>query len=833
MRKDDGQIAQGGGGGASRPGRSNGFLPTSLRSLSSYLRIVNSGASSVASTVRTAASAIVDRDNNNNDDATQDQQVLWAGFDKLEFDGDKSPRQVLLLGYRSGFQVWDVEDANNVHELAARHDGPVSFVQMLPKPLASKRPGDKFAEYRPVLAACADRSLPEGGGNIIQDALLLATTPSTSAIYPNIHEAANGSFTPTVVWFYSLKSQSYIHVLKFRSMVCSIRCSSRIVAVAQTTQVHCFDAATLEREYTIVTNPLVTTTGFPVGFGGGGAAGYGPLAVGPRWLAYSGSPVTFSSSGRVNPQSLLTPSASFPGSKSNGSLVAHYAKASSKQLAAGIVTLGDMGYKKLSRYCSELVPDTNNASSVVSGTSRRKVNWTVNGHFGNIENVGMVIVRDIVSKSVIAQFRAHKSPISSLCFDPSGMLLATASVQGHNINVFRIIPRATGCSSRPDVDGSYLHLYRLQRGLTNAVIQDICFSDDSSGIMISTSKGTSHLFTLPPPPSPQSSSARNGGPIITLSAVSRIRSGTNNGWRNTVNSAAAAATGRITSDCGGGGGAAIASTFRLFFSNGASGLHEGLKNHLMVFSPSAGCLIEYALKEISGLESSAAAAAAVAIGFGSSSELQMEETYPAGLAVEAVRKWNICQKQQHMRRRAPQEENIDIYGENGNSYGVKIIPEEMRKACDEEECGGGGGEVGRSRRSLSSISINSSSSNKLKVVSSKEGQHVFMSEAELQMLHDPRVALWTKPEIYFQPMSNNNNNNIIKRHGKDDDDDDDVPLGEIEIERIPFCTIEVRSKDLIPVLDYINQPPKLWHANANAAATTTTRETIERGMEWN
>lgn len=74
-----------------------------------------------------------------------------------------------------------------------------------------------------------------------------------------------------------------------------------------------------------------------------------------------------------------------------------------------------------------------------------------------------VIVRDIVGKSVVAQFRAHKSPISALCFDPSGMLLVTASIQGHNINVFKIMPGSS------EVGKAYVHLYQLQRGLTNAV----------------------------------------------------------------------------------------------------------------------------------------------------------------------------------------------------------------------------------------------------------------------------------------------------------------------------------------------------------------------------
>lgn len=148
-------------------------------------------------------------------------------------------------------------------------------------------------------------------------------------------------------------------------------------------QVHCFDAATLEREYTILTNPIVTS------FSGFGSIGLGPLAVGPRWMAYSGSPVSVSNSGRVSPQH-LTPSASFPGPGSNGSVVAHYAKESSKQLAAGIVTLGDMGYKKISRYYSELLPD--GTSSQRPGSPGWKDRGATNGHLPDADSVGMVYI---------------------------------------------------------------------------------------------------------------------------------------------------------------------------------------------------------------------------------------------------------------------------------------------------------------------------------------------------------------------------------------------------------------------------------------------------------
>lgn len=133
---------------------------------------------------------------------------------------------------------------------------------------------------------------------------------------------------------------------------------------------------TLEREYTILTNPIGPISG---------GIGYGPLAVGPRWLAYSGTPIVISNSGRVSPQH-LTPSQSLPGVGSNGSLVAHYAKESSKQLAVGIVTLGDMGYKKLSRYYSDLRLDSNNSLQPVRNGLKG------NGLLPDADNIGMVCV---------------------------------------------------------------------------------------------------------------------------------------------------------------------------------------------------------------------------------------------------------------------------------------------------------------------------------------------------------------------------------------------------------------------------------------------------------
>lgn len=104
-------------------------------------------------------------------------------------------------------------------------------------------------------------------------------------------------------------------------------------------QIHCFDPTTLEMNYTIVTNSIA--------FGSLGV-GYGPLAVGPRWIAYSGSRIANSSSAVFSSELF---------SQSSSPSVAQLARESSKQLASGIVNLGDKGYRSFTQYCSDVVPN--------------------------------------------------------------------------------------------------------------------------------------------------------------------------------------------------------------------------------------------------------------------------------------------------------------------------------------------------------------------------------------------------------------------------------------------------------------------------------------------
>ncbi|TVU34857.1 hypothetical protein EJB05_16711 [Eragrostis curvula] len=744
--------------GAQAPRGGGGFF--SARSLSNYMRIVSSGASTAASTLRSAGASLVNSIASHEEDGGRDQ-VQWAGFDKLECGGGML-RQVLLLAYKSGFQVWDVEHADDVRQLESRHDGPVSFIQLLKNPIATEKSEDRFADVRPLLAVACDGTYTGTGNGHDTNVPVFDGTNGSS------HNVGTENL-PTVIRFYSLRTHEYVHTLNFRSAVYSIRCSPRVVAVSQATQIHCFDAATLERDYTVLTSPTVAQI-----------SGFGPLGLGPRWIAYSGIPVPVPDTGRVSPQ-LLSLSPFVPPPGSNGSVVAYYAKESSKQLAAGIVTLGDVGYKKLSKYCSDFIP--NGHATVKQRNSGYKTNGAMNGHRIDSEYAGMVIVRDIVSKLLIVQFRAHTSPISALCFDPSGTLLVTASVHGQNINVFRIVPPPGNASEAGQV-GTYVHLYKLQRGITNAVIKDISFSDDSEWIMISSSRGTSHLFAISPYSGSTSfhysdnNPAENNyvvdssvkptahwsqhsspslslnqktlfisGPPVTLSVVSRIRNGSNM-FKGAVHGAAAFATG-VSSPISG----AIASTFHN--CKGADLSSDGslqfMKYYLLVFSPS-GSIIQYVLHR-SAEQDPGFDFPSGPVSYGPERETDTK------FVIEALQKWDVC----HKRNRRDNAESF-TYGDFENGENNKLFQRVMKK--------------GTSIYPLDSAD---------------ENRNFFISESELQT-NVVQIPLWSRSGIHFQVM----------KGGNLEADSSDTISGEVEIEKILTHNIESRSKNLIPVFDSLH-----------------------------
>ncbi|KAK6164734.1 hypothetical protein DH2020_001598 [Rehmannia glutinosa] len=694
--------------------------------------------------------------------------VLWAGFDKLELS-PSAFRHVLLLGYLKGFQVFDVEDASGLSELVSRRDGPVTFLQMLPCP-ANCDATRKYKSSHPMLVVV--------GGNEDERLASFQYTGQAPARYCSAESSFGSSFDPpTAVRFYSMKSNEYVKVIDFKSAVLMVRCSPRVVAIGLEEQVYCFDTLTLEKKFIVVTYP-VPRVGDQGGFGIN--TGYGPMAVGPRWLAYPPNRPFLLNTGRVSPKSLassVSPSTS-PGS---GSAMARYAVESSKHLAAGLFTLGDMGYKKLSKYYPELLPDSPSSPGWKAGKLAAS----------EPENAGVIAVKDLVSSEVISQFRAHTSPISALCFDPSGTLLVTASIHGNNINIFRITPsHKCGGTGSGDWSTSYVHLYKLYRGITSAVIQDICFSHYSQWIAIVSSRGTCHIFVLSPfggddgfqtlhthgqgtslflastPPWWSTTSFTINEqhslppPTCTLSVVTRIKC-SDSGLLNSVSNAAASMVGKLWVPSG-----AVAAIFHNTNSTGSLDVKSNGSSleHILVYTPS-GFVVQHEIVSSMGLEMSESRTEYLSA---PQANPQNEELR---MKVEPMQWWDVCRRLDNMER----EECIS--GSVFDGLNDPEIDNESKMVFQENGIAG--------EKKLV----------KANLLKSPERSQWYLSNAEVQ-INSSRLPIWLKSKVHFHVM--------------EPPTAECYSDGEFEIEMASSHEIEIRHKDLLPVFDSFPRARSGW-----------------------
>uniref|UniRef100_A0A5B7ARY2 Putative autophagy-related protein 18g n=2 Tax=Davidia involucrata TaxID=16924 RepID=A0A5B7ARY2_DAVIN len=774
-------------------GKNSGLLPNSFKIISSCLKTVSTNATTV---VRSAGASVAASISSSADD--HKDQVIWAGFDKLEL-GPASIKHVLLIGYQNGFQVIVVEDASNFSELVSKRDGPVTFLQMLPTP--AKSDGDEgFRSSHPLLLTVAgdeayNLSLSQNCshlGGLGRDGTVEA-------------QSGNSANSPMAVRFYSLRSNCFVQDLRFRSAVCMVRCSPRIVAVGLETQIYCIDALTLEKKFSILTYPVPQ-------FRGQGTVGvnigYGPMAVGPRWLAYASDNPLVSNTGRITPKNLTpSPGVSPSTSPGSGSLMARYAMESSKQWATGIINLGDRGYRKMSRYCPELLPD-GPSSPVPSGSV-----WKVGRlSASETENAGMVVVKDYVSQAVISQFRAHTSQISALCFDPSGTLLVTASVHGNNINVFRITPSCTrsGSSNQTyDWSSSHVHLYKLYRGITTAIIQDICFSHYSQWIAIVSSKCTCHIFVISPfggdagfqtlkshgeepsldpllslPWWSTSSFIINQQsfpppPPLTLSVVSRIKN-SNSGLLNSVSNTAASAAGKVSVPSG-----AVAAVFHNSKSRSFQDVHSRANTleHLLVYTPS-GQVIQYELLPSIVVEPSDGG---LRTRSGSYVHTQDDELR---VKVDPVQWWDVCRRSDR-----PEREECISGTTSDRKETVEIIEDDCRTNFLEINDGVGGKKLVKSD-----------------AVKPHERSHWYLSNSEVQ-INSGKLPIWQKSKIRFYMMSAPRIKGYVG--------------GEFEIEKLPFHEVEIKQKDLLPVFDHFHSIKSSWNDRGFSGGRYSNASSLE------
>uniref|UniRef100_A0A8C7FLG2 BCAS3 microtubule associated cell migration factor n=1 Tax=Oncorhynchus kisutch TaxID=8019 RepID=A0A8C7FLG2_ONCKI len=206
-----------------------------------------------------------------------------------------------------------------------------------------------------------------------------------------------------------------------------------------------------------------------------------PIALGGRWLAYAENKLIRCHQSRGG------------ACGDNAQSYTATVISAAKTLKTGLTMVGKV-VTQLAGTLPTGVPDEEGATP--HSTTRRSphapgVITVIDTH--NVGEGQVLVSEDSDGEGVVAHFPAHDKPISCMAFNPSGMLLVTADTLGHDFHVFHVLTHPWASNQ-----SAVHHLYTLHRGETEAKVQDICFSQDSRWVVISTLRGTSHVFPINP-----------------------------------------------------------------------------------------------------------------------------------------------------------------------------------------------------------------------------------------------------------------------------------------------------------------------------------------------
>ncbi|KAI8089343.1 uncharacterized protein BX664DRAFT_263994 [Halteromyces radiatus] len=383
-----------------------------------------------------------------NSDSTQHdgaENITIASFEKID-TLSSGTLSCLLLGYDHGFQLWDVSQPDNVHEIASiRND---------------------------IL------------GSVIKMRVLSNPAPSSSI---RSSSSSNKKYS-TSLHLYSLKTHEFIPTPQLNiqddMVFTDIKSNGKAIALGcksqQSAAIYLFSSYDLSQMYTPLTDVYNHRDG-PV------------FTMGSRFIAYATTlPVLNNDTSQL---------------RSSEKDVKGAAKDIAKEMVNGVKTLGEFGYHRLSNYFSpqQQQPTTSTTTTTASPSHPivgPTVPSSVSTNTSTSSPVGMVIIRDItklpknasssiLSLSTVAHFKPHMHPVAILAFNAAGNLLMSISKQGHTFHIFSLYPTDKHL-------GNAAHLYNLSRGYTDAQVEDCQFSIDSTWCAVTTARGTTHMYTINP-----------------------------------------------------------------------------------------------------------------------------------------------------------------------------------------------------------------------------------------------------------------------------------------------------------------------------------------------
>ncbi|XP_073429415.1 BCAS3 microtubule associated cell migration factor isoform X5 [Dendrobates tinctorius] len=379
------------------------------------------------------------------------EKIVWVRFENsdlndayrnMEFHEMHStgndPPLLLMIGYTDGLQIWSIPVSGEAQELFSVRHGPVRSARILPSPQISTQKADSFSEKRPLLGMCK-------------------STGSCSTSQPFC-----------CVDLYSLRTGEMVKSIQFKTPIYDLHCNKRVLVVVLQEKIAAFDSCTFTKKFFV-------TSCYPCP-----GPNMNPIALGSRWLAYAENKLIRCHQSR--------------GGACGDNIQSYTATviSAAKTLKTGLTMVG----KVVTQLTGTLPAGSSDEDLSTHSNTRRSP--LVPGVITIIDTEtvaeGQVLVsEDSDGEGIVAHFPAHEKPICCMAFNPSGMLLVTSDTLGHDFHVFQILTHPWSSSQ-----SAVHHLYTLHRGETEAKVQDICFSHDCRWVVVSTLRGTSHVFPINP-----------------------------------------------------------------------------------------------------------------------------------------------------------------------------------------------------------------------------------------------------------------------------------------------------------------------------------------------
>ncbi|XP_074079646.1 BCAS3 microtubule associated cell migration factor isoform X2 [Macrotis lagotis] len=379
------------------------------------------------------------------------EKIVWVRFENADLNDTtrnmefheihgtgNEPPLLVMIGYSDGMQIWSIPISGEAQELFSVRHGPVRAARILPAPQFDSQKCDNFAEKRPLLGIC--KSIGSSG-----------TSPPYCCV--DLH---------------SLRTGEMVKSIQFKTPIYDLHCNKQILVVVLQEKIAAFDSCTFTKKFFV-------TSCYPCP-----GPNMNPIALGSRWLAYAENKLIRCHQSR--------------GGACGDNIQSYTATviSAAKTLKTGLTMVG----KVVTQLTGTLPSGVTEEDIAIHSNSRRSP--LVPGIITviDMETVGegqVLVSEDSDGNGIVAHFPAHEKPVCCMAFNTSGMLLVTTDTLGHDFHVFQILTHPWSSSQ-----SAVHHLYTLHRGETEAKVQDICFSHDCRWVVVSTLRGTSHVFPINP-----------------------------------------------------------------------------------------------------------------------------------------------------------------------------------------------------------------------------------------------------------------------------------------------------------------------------------------------